>query len=236
MNFDDREELSVLAGEYVLGQLSPPDRDTFERELAKNRELARSVAFWQDRLLEIAPAPEPVAPAPELWQRIVRDLPDTVPKPARSGLWSSLGFWRLFSLASLASAAAGIMLAWSVFFTGSQPAVFTPRYLAVLQGSSDKRPDWLVEVGANDTVRLTPLAHPLVGPRQALELWTKPEGASGPVSLGLVSANQRTIIPAPRLPSFGANQFFAISLEPESGSPTGSPTGPVLATGESVQL
>lgn len=236
MNFDDREELSVLAGEYVLGLLSPQDRDSFELELAKNRELARSVAFWQDRLLEMAPAPEPVTPAPELWPRIVRDLSDKPLRPARPGLWSSLGFWRLLSLASLASAAAAIVLAWSVFSTGSQPAVFNARYMAVLQGSNDKQPDWLVEVGSNDTVRLTPLTHTAVGPRQALELWTKPEGATAPVSLGLVAADQRTIIPAPKLPSFGTNQFFAISVEPESGSPTGSPTGPVLAAGESVQI
>ncbi|MFP5406588.1 MAG: anti-sigma factor domain-containing protein, partial [Gammaproteobacteria bacterium] len=108
--------------------------------------------------------------------------------------------------------------------------------VAVLQGSSDKRPDWLVEVSAQGSVRLTPLARTEVGPRQALELWTRPDGAPAPVSLGLVAADRSTLIPPDRLPGIGARQFFAVSLEPESGSPTGSPTGPVLAAGESVRL
>jgi anti-sigma-K factor RskA len=236
LNFSDREEREVLAGEYVLGLLSPQDKHVFESELAKNRELARSVALWQDRLLEMAPAPDPVTPGPQLWPRIAGDLHDVQPRTARPGLWRSLQFWRFVSLAGLASAALAIVLGWNVFFALTQPAVFTARYVAVLQDSSDKRPDWLVEVGANDTVRLTPLARTAVGPRQSLELWTKPEGAPGPVSLGLVSAEQRTIIPAPKLPGFSASQFFAISPEPEAGSPTGSPTGPILATGDSVQL
>ena len=60
----------MLAGEYVLGLLPAQDRAAFERELARNRELARAVADWQDRFLEVAPTPEPVAPAPDLWQRI----------------------------------------------------------------------------------------------------------------------------------------------------------------------
>lgn len=233
MNWGDPEERAVLAGEYVLGLLPAQDRPAFERELARNRDLARAVADWQDRLLEVAPAPEPAAPAPDLWRRIERDLPPVAPRAVRTGFWSSLAVWRSVSAASLAAA---VVLAWSLFHARPQPVAFAPSLVAVLQSPGDKRPGWLVEVDAGRALRLTPLAPATVGASQSLELWTKPEGAAAPVSLGLVAADRRTVIPAAGPIRFGPNQFFAISLEPERGSPTGLPTGPVVAVGESVGL
>lgn len=234
MNFADPDEMDALAGEYVLGLLAPQDRQAFERELARNRALARSVGRWQDRLLETAPMPDPVEPAPQLWSRIARDLPEAPPpRPAVPGPWHRLAFWRLASFASLAAAVA---LAWSLFLATPREAAFQPAYVAVLQEPAGKRPGWLVEVAADRTVRLTPLARAAVGPGQAVELWTRPAGAAAPTSLGLVAADRRTVIPAARLPAVAAEQFFAVSLEPETGSPTGQPTGPVLAAGEAVRL
>ena len=51
-------------------------------------------------------------------------------------------------------------------------------------------------------------------------MWTIPTGATAPVSLGLLPQNAvaRTNFVA------DLDQIFAISLEPEGGSPTGQPT------------
>ena len=49
MNFANPAELNVLAGEYVLGVLPPPERAAFEQELAHNAALERAVYEWQDR-------------------------------------------------------------------------------------------------------------------------------------------------------------------------------------------
>lgn len=117
-----------------------------------------------------------------------------------------------------------------------RPAAFASDYVAVLQQPADKQPGWLVEVQADHAVRLTPLARAPAGPGRSVEFWTQPAGAAGPVSLGLVATDRPTVIPASRLPGLGPSQFFAVSLESERGSPTGSPTGPVLAAGESVRL
>jgi len=39
-----------------------------------------------------------------------------------------------------------------------------------------------------------------------------------------------------KLPSLGAAQLFAISLEPPTGSPTGAPTGPILFAGNTDSI
>ncbi len=64
---------------------------------------------------------------------------------------------------------------------------------------------------------------------KAHELWALPEGGA-PVSLGLLpqaGEQRRVLTPAQQAALAGAKQI-AVSLEPEGGSPTGAPTGPVL--------
>ncbi len=53
----------------------------------------------------------------------------------------------------------------------------------------------------------------------------------GPVSLGLVDGASSTRLDAPNLPRPKDAQLYEITLEPAGGSPTGRPTGPILAKG-----
>lgn len=232
MNFADPDERVALAGEYVLGTLARDDQMELERELRTNAELSRAVAYWQDRLVRLAGVPDPVSPSPDLWARIERDLPvpRAVRAPPRPSLWASLAFWR--SIAAVA-AAASVTLGWLAFI--GKPAEPGPRYTAVLQ-APDKSAGWLVEADARKEVRLTPLVRTAVGPNQALEFWTKPEGAPGPTSLGLVPADRVTVVAAARLPGLGEGQLFEITLEPATGSPVGRPTGPILFVGRAVAI
>ena len=234
MNFANPAELNVLAGEYVLGVLPPPGRAQFEQELARNAALERAVYAWQDRMLRVAPMPDPVVPGPQLWARIARDLG----APARQrrtriemtppSFWSSLDFWRW---ASAAAVTASVVLA-SMLWLALTPA--TERYVAVLL-AADNRAAWIVEADQRQ-VRLRPLAVTAVAPRRALQFWTKPDGAAGPTSLGLVPGDRPVVIPATRLPGLSANQLFEVTLEPETGSPIGRPTGPILAVGRAVKI
>ena len=61
-------------------------------------------------------------------------------------------------------------------------------------------------------------------------------GRDKPQSLGVIDAAYR--IPASKLgkidPAILGDTVFAVSLEPEGGSPTSQPTGPVLFTGKLV--
>jgi anti-sigma-K factor RskA len=230
MNFRDSAELDALAGEYVLGTLSPEELGEFERELRTNRDLARAVYAWEDRLLGLAKVPDSAAPAQDLWSRIERDLPVPRQSTARPSLWSNLAFWRS---ATALAAVASLVLAWITFL--GLPSETPSRYAAVLQ-APDNSAGWLVEADSLQQVRLTPLTRTAVQPDQALELWTQPEGAANPKSLGLVPADRVTVVPSPRLPRLGEGQLFAISLEPRGGSPTGQPTGPILFAGRIVAV
>jgi anti-sigma-K factor RskA len=64
------------------------------------------------------------------------------------------------------------------------------------------------------------------------QLWLIPEGQQ-PVSLGLVNERgvQRRVVPAAVAALFARGATIALSDEPTGGSPTGQPTGAVLAAG-----
>ena len=59
-----------------------------------------------------------------------------------------------------------------------------------------------------------------------------------PHSLGLVDPERpvKVVVPPELLPHVSANSTLAITLEPPGGSPTGKPTGPVIANGKLASL
>mgnify|MGYP000881567588 CR=1 FL=1 len=71
---------------------------------------------------------------------------------------------------------------------------------------------------------------------RSLELWLI-AGNEAPVSLGVLpqDAASRITLPA-ALRGKLVGSVLAISDEPEGGSPTGAPTGAVLATGELTRV
>ncbi|WP_158598039.1 anti-sigma factor [Noviherbaspirillum saxi] len=229
MNFSDSNEMQILAGEYALGVMPPEEKSVFESELRRNPSLAAAVADWNDRLLVLSPPSKPVEPSTGLWQRIERDLPRKTSSHRGDGIWSSLSFWRISSMGGMIASA---VLALSLLTM--QPDSRAPTYVAVLQGS-DAAASWIVEIN-DQTLRLRPLTKTSVPAGKSLQFWTKPEGAAGPTSLGLVMPDQSTVLSVRLLPGISTNQLFEVTLEPESGSPVNRPTGPILALGKAVPL
>jgi anti-sigma-K factor RskA len=223
----DPEELDLLAGEYVLGTLEAWQAREVEAALAGTPALRAAVGRWERRLAGLAEAVPPETPPAELWSRIAErvhlaELPRLMPTPRRhrGGLLGSLALWR-FATAGLAAAAA--VLAFMLI----QPPP-TERYLAVLQ-TDRAAPAWVVE-GEGGNIVLTSLNPRQPDPGRSLELWALPPGATAPTSLGVIPAEGRVTIPAGRVtPQPG--MLIEVSLEPEGGSPTGLPTGPVLFIG-----
>jgi anti-sigma-K factor RskA len=75
---------------------------------------------------------------------------------------------------------------------------------------------------------LRPLAALPAPAQKALELWAVPAQGS-PRSLGLVRAGEPTTVLRTQL--LLGTAAFAVSVEPEGGSPTGAPTGPIVSLG-----
>lgn len=221
-----------LAGEYVIGTLPYAQRRAFEEALPDDAALRAALAEWEARLLPLTTLAEPLEPSPQLWPRIAGSLAARVPAPApaRGGWWNRLGVWR--GLAASGFAAAAIMLA----VTLQQPEVAAPRYMVVLAEPGNVSPGWVLQSGEAGKLRLVPLRATSVPAARSLQLWTKADGWTKPVSLGLVQPGKAVEVPLGDLPPLEPNQLFEITLEPQAGSPIGRPTGPILFIGRAVKL
>jgi anti-sigma-K factor RskA len=74
-------------------------------------------------------------------------------------------------------------------------------------------------------------------PGHSYELWLIASAAAKPVPLGIVGAGEYTQQPLPADVDADAVRAatYAVSFEPEGGSKTGAPTGPILFTGKLVE-
>ncbi|HEY6134459.1 MAG TPA: anti-sigma factor [Rubrivivax sp.] len=241
IDFDDPVERAAAAGEYVLGTLDTADHAAVEAALAGNAALRAEVYAWQDRLLGLSARAAPSRPSPQAWKRIEQAIDAAAPLPRtkaraashRPPWWQHLRLWQGLSAVAVA---ASLMLAVLVLPTRA-PEGAGPRYIAVLQSPENQSTGWVVEMKAGGTLRLVPVGdRGAIPPGRAWQFWTKPEGAAGPTSLGLVRTGQTVELPVSRLPGVGAQQLFEITLEPENGSPIGRPTGPILYVGRTVAL
>lgn len=236
------EERSATAGEYVLGTLDAAERAEVERAIAGDAALGAEVYRWQDRLLALARRVAPQEPRAGSWDAIEAKLggagaasaPKATPTAANDPLWQRLRRWQA---AGALSIAASLVFATLLVLRGPGLGAPPERYLAVLQTPDDKATGWVVEITTGQTVRLVPVAPIAPVPAgKTLQFWTKPEGAAGPTSLGLVRVGQTVELPVARLPAVAPQTLFELTLEPEGGSPIGRPTGPILYIGRSVRL
>jgi anti-sigma-K factor RskA len=218
----------LLAAEYALGVLAGAERTTAARRIAREPAFAALVAAWEERLAPWAGEISEVAPPPYVWESIVSALP--APTPRRTGLWRSLAFWRGFSLASAALAAACIA-ALIYLGTLSQPLPL----VAAIDGGGHHHFVATVDT-RRGTIAVVPAAFAAV-PAKVPELWLIPADGK-PRPLGLLNADRTVTIVIPRNLRADAtrNAVLAVSLEPPGGSPTGLPTGPVIATGKLTTL
>lgn len=241
MNLDDAQERSANAGEYVLGTLGADERAALERALATDAALQAEVYAWQDRLAGLGARIAPSGDPPPTWARIepgLRPVAAAAPAPhndspaANDPLRQRIRRWQATSAVALAAC-----LLMAVLLVTRAPVEHGgERYLAVLQ-APDRSTGWVVEGQAGGTLRLVQVGTmPPVPAGKSLQFWTKPDGAAGPTSLGLVQAGQSVELSASRLPGLGDKQLFELTLEPEGGSPIDRPTGTVLYIGTTVRL
>lgn len=226
-SFDDDD--SLLAAEYVLGVLEPAERRAVAARAATDAALAGDIAAWERRLAPLALLVPPVAPPPELWDRIQRAMGGTVETmapPRRAAATANLRAWRVATFASLALAAGFAVVA----FLPRNPIAVAPHPVAIaaLAPLSAAGPAFLVRVAADGALDIAPVQPASVPTGRDLELWALPQGATRPVPLGVLPVTGERLA-ASRLTAPGGK--LLISLEPKGGSPTGLPTGPVLYGG-----
>ena len=236
-----REKFRERADEYVLGLLEPAEEARLAEEMERDEALRRAVAESRGRFVELDLAAR-AEPVPEtLWSRIEARLHDpgagqahedgpeprdADPTSMRVANDNSDGRrWRRRGIAAIAaSVALAILLAWSLT---TRPE---PQVIAVLL-DQDGAPLALVQDFGSSRATVTPLTDIAVPPGKTLQVWTKPSDEIGPVSLGLLPEPVTASLRGPELPGPRENQLYEITIEAAGGSPTGLPTGPIVAKG-----
>ena len=222
---------SYLAAEYALGVLDARRRREVELMIARDRAFAREVATWQVHLAPLADEIEPVAPPMHILPRLRAALF----AEKRGRLLESLGFWRWLAAGTGAVAAAALVAVFVLSRPTPSPLPLPPPSAAPMLATiklDDGRPAFIATIDlAQGTMLVLPVTA-TIPPDKVPELWLIPPG-DVPHSLGVVDvAHPVAIAIPPALRSAVSLQAaVAISVEPPGGSPTGQPTGPVIAKG-----
>ena len=217
--------------EYVLGLLEADERDALARELASSSTAAAAEALWRRRLLPLAEQVAPEVPPERLWLRIRAALEFDVPR-RRPGLWGNLRLWHWLTLGSGALLAAACTAL--VFVLVHRPAAPPIPYMAATITESNGQVGWTATMDiAKARMIIVPTAPQKVQPGRTPELWLIPAGAR-PIAVGLISTHApiTLALSASLVARLGPTARLAVSIEPLGGSPTGQPTGPVVAAGQ----
>jgi anti-sigma-K factor RskA len=225
-----------LAAEYALGVLSGAELADARRRVAADAEFALSVARWRGRLAPLGDGVDAAEPPHALWPRIEA----ATAGPARGSgdnvvvLRRRLNLWR--GAAAGMTALAATLAAVLVIEPRSAPvSVEQPGRPPMVAMLSDEQKQMRVVASWNPEARQLVLA--VAGdmprdPAHAHEVWIIPAGGK-PRSLGTMGRPKVHMRLADALASLMENgATIAISAEPPGGSRTGSPTGPMLVSGE----
>ena len=224
MNYQTPERRRALAADYAIGLMPPTARKRFEHLLQDDAPLRAELARWNTHLSQLTESLLEQPVPDHVWQAIVARIePQTLHVPARRPFWS----W-----VRLSALACSLLIALTVGLLYNRDSV---QYKATLL-SGTAQPGLSIEAHS-DYLAVRPLELAAVDGGRSLELWAIPvEGK--PVSLGLIprdgdgritlSQTQQQLIRIPVV--------LAVSLEPQGGSPTGQPTGPVLYQGPLASL
>jgi anti-sigma-K factor RskA len=225
------EPLEELAGEYVLGTLVAAERLEAQTLLSQNLDFAAAVDLWTERLTPLLLATPEVAPPRQLRERILASVEAASSSGNVVDLTRRIAFWRGLSLAASAIAA-GLAL---FILLKPAPELAPGNYVAVLQPEGPG-PAFVAAIDLKDGTISVKRLGTQAETGKTYELWAVGGGRAAPQSLGVIDASLK--IPAGQLgnvdPATLNETVFAISLEPQGGSPTGAPTGPVLYTGKLV--
>ena len=227
----DNGDSNLRYAEYVLGVLDADARAAVAHEVATSSEAAVAVALWQRRLTPLADTLDEVAPAPYVWARISDSLQlNAAARPMpRKGLWDNVQLWRWFGVGAGALAAA--LLVALVYLP--RPAVVNAGYMASTLQQDNGTTGWTATMDLQNARMVVVPATPVAfGQGRAPELWLIPAGAN-PIAVGMIARDTPTTLAldSALLARLGPTAALAVSVEPVGGSPTGQPTGPVIAKG-----
>lgn len=225
----EHADIPRIADEYVLGLLDPGDMAEIEEAMDRDANLRAAVAISRDRLLPLDMALEPAVVGESLWQHIQSALPDHqiagTPALIRPANKNRPLVWRNTAVGALA---ATFLLAIGLAFSLMRNV--EPVVVAVLVSETGEIRA-IVEDFGNENAAVRVLYDFDVPNDKTIQVWTLPSREMGPISLGLLKGVHSARLSGPELPAPKLDQLYELTLEQAGGSPTGRPTGPILAKG-----
>ncbi|TPN44775.1 MULTISPECIES: anti-sigma factor [unclassified Mesorhizobium] len=230
-NGPERGGDDMFAAEYILGVLPADERQIASRRIDSETDFARLVDGWEVRLSPLADAYPEIEPPASVKAAVDRRLfasTPAAPAEPRAGLWSSLAFWRGLAVAAVAALALYIAVPY-VNPVAVQPQT---RLVASLAADGSDVKYLAVYDAAHHEVSLSHVSGERASGKD-FELWMI-EGKNAPVSMGVIpsGATAHIVVSPAAQQKLAQGAVLAVSLEPSGGSPTGQPTGPVVAAGD----
>ena len=224
-------ERELLAAEMALRLLEGQELLDAQNLMRTDPAFADEVAEWEHKLAPLADEIGFVRPDEAMWGRIQRAIASGGASIAT--LQRKLRFWKLGGIGAAAAASVALFVIATHREPAPAPAIDASAPILVASLASETEP-------ASMAVTYLPRTRSLIvtpgrlreRQQRATELWVIPAGQA-PISLGLIRTDtvERKVIPAELALRLVTGATMAVSDEPVGGSPTGQPTGDVLAAG-----
>ena len=232
------DDIEALAAEYVLGTLDMQERAMVAARRQREADLDAAISDWERRLSPLDNAVPSVAPGPEVWRRIEQQIAGAARGSAGPSdvvdLTRRLKFWRRSAIAASAIAAS-LILAIGVREMTPHAEVEEPRRRAA-EGRAVAGLPRFRRCRQQDDDRASRW-RPQHEKGKSYELWIVHDSLGAPKSLGVI--DDPGMMQRPTLAAYKRDVIetatLAVSLEPEGGSPTGAPTGPVVFAGKMIE-
>lgn len=234
---DERSTSEAFAGEYVLGLLTAEELVQARERLASDPDFAAQVARWQGRLAPLHAENQSIEPPVDFWDKLEVRLGRNAANDNEASFRRRLLVWKSIAGGMTAIAASLALLLMfeprasvaPVARQGQQTAPVPMVAMLGKQGSMKVVASW------SPSARQLVLAVPgdmSTDPNHSNELWVIPAGGK-PKSLGTMPKSRQMHMQLANALATLLQQgaTIAISVEPRGGSPTGAPTGPVVASG-----
>ncbi|KZB55530.1 anti-sigma factor [Thalassospira xiamenensis] len=227
----DREDIDMLAAEYVLGTLDPDMRRIVDERRLHEDDLNAAIADWEKRLSPLNGHYRDEMPSRDLFPAIRARI-----KGARAQvdniveidlLKRKLARWRIGTFVT-GALAASLMVA--ILVSDFATPVQDRQFVAVFH-RDDTQPAFVMSIDLDTRAVIIRPVSATLPEGKTYQLWIASDQLGpAPKSLGLL---ENASVPTTRSlgefdPALLRNATFGISLEPEGGSPTGRPTGPAI--------
>ncbi len=230
----DADDIDGLAGEYVLGTLDAGERASVAARRLREPQLNAAILDWEYRLAALTDAVPQVTPPAGTLSKIEARISGIERPPTGSAtildLRRRVNRWRTAAVTASALAASLAIAIGVREFTPKEPS---KNLVAVLQKDAAS-PAFLVTVNVDDRVMTVRPVAAKREPGKSFELWIIHDSLGKPKSLGVIdepAAMKKPILAAYK-PDVIEGSTYAVTLEPEGGSPSGDPTGPVVFSGK----